>query len=585
VPDNPTTDLDSTPELASTRAFGRRALDSLGPRRSGLARLAPNPDPRAAATLGRLGSLVTVLRWASLLVGLVLIPITDTPASGEAMAFGAVLVAGETVYRTLRPLRLDPATWQREALLLLDLAITVVAIGATGQLASPFLLTPLPVVILAAYGWGYREGFAAAVLTGGSIALVDFLAGASPEALRTGVLAAVVVVLAALVGGFTRQLWIDSERRRQETLDQMTRMSVANDLLHALHDVVQTLPASLDLSDVVASARRRFRDLFAYTSMVVLVHDDAATAWRVELAEGVRLPVSLADRDLPPLVMDAARGITTHLVDDTDALGTGAFLAHARSALVTPLRARDHVIGIVALEHLEPDAYTTEDANLLRGLAGSLALAVDNARWFGRLRTLGAEAERARIARDLHDRIAQSLAYVGFELDRLSTASGEPELRELHQVVRDVVAELRETLYQLRTTVTEEQGLRQLAAGYVRRWSERTGIPVVLEADDSARRLPLQVEQELWRILQEALTNVERHADAEHAWVRWHVDSDCAALEVRDDGRGIDDDGIDRDRFGLLGIRERADAVGARLTLDSGPGQGTRILVELEVAR
>jgi signal transduction histidine kinase len=228
--------------------------------------------------------------------------------------------------------------------------------------------------------------------------------------------------------------------------------------------------------------------------------------------------------------------------------------------------------------------YTEEDSSLIGGLCSSLALAVDNARWFSRLRTLGAEAERARIARDLHDNVAQSLAYVGFELDRLATAHGEdPELRDLQGVVRGVVAELRETLYQLRATVSESQDLIDVAGEYVTRWSKRTGIDADFTAETSGRRVPLQVEQELWRILQESLTNVERHADASHAWITWRIGDGQAQLEIRDDGRGMSAERA-HERYGLVGIRERADAVGAHVTLASRPNAGTSVLVELEVS-
>ena len=101
----------------------------------------------------------------------------------------------------------------------------------TGDWSSPLILTPLPTVILAALRVGLPRGLAAAALTGATIALADTLSGVSEDALRTGILASVVVVLAALVGGFTRQLWLEAERRQQETLDQVTRMSTANDLL------------------------------------------------------------------------------------------------------------------------------------------------------------------------------------------------------------------------------------------------------------------------------------------------------------------------------------------------------------------
>lgn len=545
-------------------------------------RLGPRLDPRSVSALGRLGPLVTFLRWASLAVGLALLP-TVQHATESRYVIAAAVVTANTIFRTVRPLRLQPATWRAELTVLADLSITVVAISITADWASPFILTPLPTVIVAAYAWGYREGLLTAALTGVTIEMVDLLSGVSGDTLRTGVLATVVVLLAALIGGFTRQLWLEAERRQQETLDQVTRMSIANDLLHALHDVVQTLPASLDLSDVVTSARRRFRDLFESTTSVVLVPDESANVWRVELAEGTRLPDTLTRSELPHALQRAlATEDVVRITDVTPGDGT-ACDPSTQSLLATALRAQDRVVGLVSIEHRDPGEYTAQDASLIGGLAGSLALAVDNARWFSRLRTLGAEAERARIARDLHDRIAQSLAFVGFELDRLSTAHDDRELRELHQVVRGVVSELRETLYQLRAGVSEDENLATVARPYLDRWEQRTGIEAQFTVRTAGRRLPLQIEQELWRILQESLTNVERHADATHTWINWEINDASARLVVRDDGRGIRPDRESRERYGIVGIRERADAIGAEVSIESEPGAGTKVLVELGV--
>ena len=112
----------------------------------------------------------------------------------------------------------------------------------------------------------------------------------------------------------------------------------------------------------------------------------------------------------------------------------------------------------------------------------------------------------------------------------------------------------------------------------------RTGVEAEFAPHTGGRRVPVQVEQELWRILQESLTNVERHADASHAWISWRIGDGRAQLEVRDDGRGMNTDAVARERYGLVGIRERADAVGAHVTLPSEPESGTTVLVELEVA-
>ena len=564
--------------------YGRRRGDLPVRRGFRRSRLGPRLDERSVTTLGHLGALVTILRWASIAVGLILLPTTDDPTA-PAMIVAIVLLTANTIFRTVRPLKLYPPSWRLEALLLLDLAISVSAIVLTGDWASPFIITPFPTVILAAYAWGYREGLLAAALTAASIALADALSGASDDALRTAILASVVVVLAALVGGFARQLWVEAERRQQETLDQLSRMSVANDLLHSLHDIVQTLPSSLDLSDVIASAKETFRERVDAFVTVVMIPDDTSDGWHVELAEAARLPDTIPAAQLPAILREALD--VEHVIRRGDLEpGSGAACGpDSRSVLVTALRARDRVVGLVSLEDRRGDAYTEEDAQLVADLATPLALAVDNARWFSRLRTLGAEAERARIARDLHDRVAQSLAYVGFELDRLASVHEDPELRDLQGVVRGVVVELRETLYQLRATVDETQDLVEVAREYIERWSDRTGVETQFAPETEGRRVPAQVEQELWRILQESLTNVERHADASHAWISWRIGDGRAQLEVRDDGRGMNTDKVAQERYGLVGIRERADAVGAQVTLHSEPELGTTVLVELEVAQ
>ena len=226
---------------------------------------------------------------------------------------------------------------------------------------------------------------------------------------------------------------------------------------------------------------------------------------------------------------------------------------------------------MIALEDVAPEVYGREQQDILESLSSLLALSIDNARWFGRLRTLGAEAERARIARELHDRVAQSLAYVAFELERMHGIPGEKdaEISELRVVVRDIVRELRETIYQLRSNVSESEDIVMVAAGYLERFAERTGIRTQWLPDASSA-LPYRIEQELWRIGQEALVNVERHAGASEVTVRWEVHDGTARLVVTGE------------HYGLVGMRERADAIGAHLAIESRPGGGgTRVAVEV----
>jgi signal transduction histidine kinase len=210
------------------------------------------------------------------------------------------------------------------------------------------------------------------------------------------------------------------------------------------------------------------------------------------------------------------------------------------------------------------------------------ALALDNARWFARLRTVGADEERTRIARDLHDRIGQSLAYLGFELDRLvdREESGDRITAELHQLrddVRGVTREVRDTLYDLRTDVSEEHGLGEVLEQFVHRVMERSDLKIQVEADRNAR-LPMLQEREMWRVAQEALANVERHSKATAVRIVWRCDGERALIDVTDNGVGFDHNRAGRiDSYGVLGMRERASSIGATLEILSAPGRGTRV--------
>jgi signal transduction histidine kinase len=246
------------------------------------------------------------------------------------------------------------------------------------------------------------------------------------------------------------------------------------------------------------------------------------------------------------------------------------------------LTARNQVIGVLGLEHPSSDRYDSHDAVLLAGLAEVLALTVDNARWFGRLRTLGAQEERIRIARDLHDRLGQWLTYVSMELERI-VAEDEPVTADLFRLQSDVQSaldELRETLRQLRSGVTEQKPLSVVAQDVVNRFAERADVAVTLTVVHPDDRVSVPVENELLRILQEALTNVDRHADAEHVDVVWDVRGGEFELVIADDGRGFEAaKGVRDSAYGLVGMRERADVIGARLTIDSAPGAGTTVRV------
>lgn len=201
-------------------------------------------------------------------------------------------------------------------------------------------------------------------------------------------------------------------------------------------------------------------------------------------------------------------------------------------------------------------------------------------------RLLAAEEERVRIARELHDRVAQTLAFVSFELERVSMLDADkakPELPRLRQEVQRALADMRETLSRLRTKVTDAESLIALARRQLALFEKRTGIQVSFSTNAESKHIDKHVEQEIWLILGEALANIECHSGATQAWVSWTLNGHTALLEVRDNGRGFDVAQTEReDAFGITGMHERSRSIGALLVINSMPDRGTSVTVELE---
>jgi signal transduction histidine kinase len=492
-----------------------------------------------------------------------------------------VVLAANSAWRTLQPL---PPRDRRatSVFLILDLTIIFAAVVMSGQWDSPFVFSLIVPVFLAGFGGGFVHGFLIASIAVVAVTAVH-AAWSGLDALGRDTASALLVLeLAALLAGYARHVFVIAEERHEDAVGRMAQLTEANALLLALHEVAQTLPSSLDLEETLLSARSRLRELFDFTAVAVFLADPSGD-WTTGAAEGVRLPARMSQRSLPAVVRDSLDKRQPLIWADIIADGATGVSARGRSGLYVPLVARGRLVALLAMEHIEPDRFHRRELDLVNGVVEPLALAIDNALWFRRLRSLGAEEERVRIARELHDRTAQSLAYVSFELDRLANRhADDAEVVQLRDEVRNIVSEVRETLYELRAGVTDQVDLRMIATEYVERYCERTGIVATLHAPGSGR-VPARVEQELFRILQEALRNIEQHAGADRAWITWEVDGRRASLEVLDNGHGFDPNDAGRPgSYGLVGMRERADEIGARLRVDAEPGRGTRLTVEWE---
>ncbi|MBX3314763.1 MAG: GAF domain-containing sensor histidine kinase [Actinobacteria bacterium] len=488
------------------------------------------------------------------------------------------------VFRIIQPVRYvdDTASLVR---VLVEVGIHVIAVVATGYWDSPFVFSVISAVMIAGFARGFGFALRVSVAAAGAISIPFLLQDRTADDVQNTVQWSVWLVLVALIAGYARRITGEADRQHTLALDRLGRLADANLLLYSLHRVAQTLPASLDIEEALDTTFGRLRDLFRADGVTVLLLDDTDQTWVVARCHGPRPADSYTTASLPRPLREALTAAHPVVVDDLQSTDPG-LAAEMRSGLYAALPARDATVGLVALEHSEDRHFRLRDQELLDGFVEPAGLAIDNARWFGRLRTVGADEERTRIARDLHDRIGQSLAYLAFELDRIVKvdAKGDPVTKHLAQLrndVRSVVGEVRDTLYDLRTDVTDSQDVADTLAGFLDRVRDRSNLDVKLDARVTGR-IPIMQERELWRIAQEAVTNVERHAKATRLAVTWRCDGSRALLLVVDDGIGFPDGKAGRlDSYGVVGMRERAASIGASLDIHGMDQQGTTVRCEL----
>ncbi len=262
----------------------------------------------------------------------------------------------------------------------------------------------------------------------------------------------------------------------------------------------------------------------------------------------------------------------------------GRLAAQFRALIAVPLIVKDEIYGGLVVFYREPREFSAEETALTVALGDQVALAIENARLRADLQETAVTAERTRLARDLHDSVTQTLFSVNLiagVLPRLwerNPEEGRRRLEDLRELSRGALAEMRTLLLELRPTALLEMPLDALVQQLAEATMGRGRLPVAVSAEGQGSAPP-EVRLALYRIAQEALNNAAKHAEASRATVvvRWTPDS--ASLIISDDGRGFDPTSVSQAHLGLGIMRERADAIGAVLTVKSDVGRGTTVEV------
>ena len=383
-------------------------------------------------------------------------------------------------------------------------------------------------------------------------------------------------------------------------VDEMQeRLQRQNNELLALHGAALDVTADLSLDVVLKKVVEQARGLVGarYGAVSVVDKDHRIVSF-------ITSGINQEEREAigPPPVGHGLLGVVLHhgqhlrLEDLTRHPQSHGFPPNhppMRSLLAVPIPCKGPFLGNLYLtEKAETGVFTTDDEESLGRFALQAALAIDNAHLHEQVADLAVAQERLRIAHEMHDGLAQVLGYVNTKvqaaemyLKRDKTEEAEAQMRELASAARQAYSDVRESIVGLRTLPGPTRNLQDVLQEYLRSWEEMARVSASLHIDSSVKLRPSQ-ELQLVRIVQEALTNVRKHARASHARVEIRREDTRLVTTIVDDGVGFNAAARARGefpQFGLSTMRERAESIGGTLTIDSTPGSGTTVRFDLPV--
>ena len=368
----------------------------------------------------------------------------------------------------------------------------------------------------------------------------------------------------------------------------------ARDELATLLTISQSIVAMLDLEPLLDRVLEQLGRIIAYDAAFVGTLDGQTLtirAFRSRVPRRVLRATQLDTTRIPPLhtlITTREPFVIADLQTDTAMVAyiEGAIDERVanRAWMGVPLVVQDRVIGVMNMLHAQADCYSAADLQRVQAFATQVALALENARLYERAREAATLEERNRLARDLHDAVTQTLFSASLVAEALPKAwQAAPPLavrgvEHVRLLTRGALAEMRTLLLELRPQTLTEKPLGELLQALSTATASRSQVPVEVDVAGTYG-LPPEVQIALYRIAQESLNNVVKHAEASRVRITLLYREAAVVLAVADDGRGFPTATVAPDSFGLGIMRERAAAIGARLRIRSCPGHGTILAV------
>ena len=516
------------------------------------------------------------LRWVALLAA----SVQGSSTLSHGFGILGVAILGEaiyTIYLTVRPLQLvDTLVVRRQ--IIGEVFFLLILSTMTGGLHSPVISLLIAVTLTASCAGTWMLVLIAHGFTTIAVLIHRLFVDSLSAPFIQDLLLILLLVIPSLVGLKVRHKSATNAVTKEIGATQSERkdgddLAIANELLVALQKVALTLPSSLHLETVLDQAVEQVQLLIKSDVTTILLKQNNTDTYLAVRGRGSAVPTALEVSDIPAAAL-LCLGQNNSIRSEINAENLG-FATEAVVGAYSALRSRGTVIGIIACEWRSM-VNIDREVQVLTGLADALGVAVDNANLFKSLRLGGANDERRRIARELHDRTGSTLAFVGFELDRLSRKSTDTEqvreLRLMRTHITTVLNEVREMLFDIRVGEDSRSSIDAAIEELADRINNRSPleVKVIVTADLKDALTPdPALMNEVWLIIKEAMLNAERHSQATQVEVRGRIRADHLLLSVADNGRGFNASDANPDSFGLTGMHERAIAIEAELHIQS----------------
>ncbi len=556
----------------------------------------------------RAGWLSFNLRWLLLVAAAVLVLSDPAPVSGLAITL-LILTGIYNFALTLYEFADPGRPWLIWLTLILDFVLGLGLYFATGGAAGRLIWIGLLPALTATLRFEWPVSLA---VTATFLALQTAIGWAFDPANTQQLVAlggAAVLMLPITLGAAmaARRLRasIESNVRRQFRADY-ARSQVLRQHARAIYEMSSMISATLNYKDVLEAALN-FGALGAeggqpasslLVCAVLFFQDDqlhVTSARRLTTAD-LRVVSPGRAGILGDVIRTGEPALSGDPAHDPELVNFAAFQA-CRTVMALPLRAGFETYGVVLYGHPQPDFFDEDQQALLVAVVNQAIIALQNAQLYRNLREekerlieVQEEAQK-KLARDLHDGPTQAVAALAMRanfvrrlLERDAKAASE-ELFKMEDLARRTTKEIRHMLFTLRPLVLESAGLTAALRQLADKMRDTHGQNVIVEADPGVDdRLEMNHQGVLFYIVEEAVNNARKHAQAEHIWVRLKTQSDVLVVEVQDDGVGFNVGAVDtnynrRGSLGMVNMRERAEMINGAVKIDSAEGHGTRVLV------